>query len=263
MNIARVRISFLVHFFLFNILCTELIAQKTIIHDVPTWTGVFASYRINNNWGLVGDFLVNRNNLYSDPGFIWLKGGPAFWAGDNKPYFFSAGFALLRNPRSDLTNATHTLEYRIDPQVVSWKSLGKGTFMYRFRLDFRSRQNVENNELLNTRNMSYRFRYLLSYNFPITKGKNPLSLVLVNEVLIQFGSKILYNTFDQARVFVGIQRRLTKEVSFDFGYFPIYSQTAAGNVYTLNHIVRLMVYTDFVKKKGLPRPIHFEDMGEE
>jgi Protein of unknown function (DUF2490) len=262
MNIASIRKFFLVQCLFFNIFCTELKAQKTIIHDVPSWTGIFASYRLGKNWGVVGDFLVNRNNLYSDPGFIWLKGGPAYWS-SNSPHFFSAGFALLRNPRTDLTNATHTLEYRIDPQVVSWKPVGKGTFLYRFRLDFRSRQNVENNELLNTRNMSYRFRYLVSYNFPITKSKNPLSLVLVNEVLIQFGNKIVYNTFDQARVFVGISQRLTKELSFDFGYFPIYSQTAAGNVYTLNHIIRLLVYTDFVKKKGLPRPIHHEDMGEE
>jgi hypothetical protein len=136
--------------------------------------GIFPSYRFENNLGIMGDFLIIRNNLYSDPGFIWLKGGAAYWS-SNTPHFFSAGFGLLRNLRSDLTNATHTLEYRIDPEVVSCKPVGKGTFLYRFRLDFRSRQNVENNELLNTRNMSYRFRYLVSYNFPISRGKKPLS----------------------------------------------------------------------------------------
>jgi hypothetical protein len=262
MKSARVIIGFWRQFFFLNLFCTQLNAQKTIIHDVPSWTGVFASYRLEKNWGVVGDFLVNRNNLYADPGFIWLKGGPAYWS-SNSPTFFSAGFALLRNPRPDLSNATHTLEYRFDPQVVWWKPLNKGAFLSRFRLDFRSRQNIENGELLTTRNMSYRFRYLYSYSFPITKGEKPLSGVLINEVLIQFGNKIVYNTFDQVRVFVGIQKRLTREVSFDFGYFPIYSQTAAGNVYTLNHIIRLLIFTDFVKKKGLPRPQYYEDIGEE
>jgi hypothetical protein len=256
-----VRICFLGSFFLFFTLFTEVVAQKTVIHDVPSWTGVFASYRVNKNWGVVGDFLVNRNNLYSDPGFIWIKGGVGYWS-SNSPYFFSAGFALLRNPRTDLDNATHTMEYRIDPQVVWWKPLGKGTFLNRFRLDFRSRQNTENNELLDTRNMSYRFRFLNSYTFPITKGEKPLSGVLLNEVLIQFGNKIVYNTFDQLRVFVGVQKKLSNEVSFDFGYFPIYSQTPAGNVYTLNHIVRLLIFTDFVAKKNLPRPRFHEDMGD-
>lgn len=241
---------------------SELMAQEAIIQDVPTFTGIFPSYRLNNNWGVVGDFIINRNNLYADPGFIWLKAGTAYWS-TNSPYSFSAGIAFLRNPRSDLTNATHTMEYRFDPQVVWWKPLGKGNFSNRFRLDFRSRQNIENGELLATRNMSYRFRYFFSYIFPISKGEKPLSLVLANEVLVQFGNKIVYNTFDQMRVFVGVHKKVSNVVSFDFGYFPIYSQTAAGNIYTLNHIIRLFVFTDFGKKKGLPRPQNFEEMGVE
>jgi hypothetical protein len=260
-NFLSIRKLFFKLAIFFNLICGDVNAQKTIIHDNPTWTGVFASYRMSKNWGLVGDFLINRNNFYSDPGFTWLKGGVGYWA--NSPYFFSAGFALLWVPRTDLTNAKNTLEYRIDPQVVSWKPLGKGTFLHRFRLDFRARQNVENNEVLNSRNMSYRFRYLYSYSLPITKGTKPLSLVFVNEVLIQFGNKIVLNTFDQFRLFIGISRNITKEISFDFGYFPIYTQTVAGNVYTLNHNIRLFLFTDFRKKKSLPDPMIVKDFNEE
>ncbi len=258
---VRIRIFVFGLCFLLNLICYEVQAQKTINHEISSWTGVFGSYRLSKNWGIVGDFLINRNNFYADPGFTWLKGGVGYWT--NSSYFFSAGLALLWVPRPELTNAKNTLEYRIDPQVVSWKPLGKGTFLHRFRLDFRARQNIENNEVLNSRNMSYRFRYLYSYSLPVTKGVNPLSLVFVNEVLIQFGNKIVLNTFDQFRIFIGISRNITREFSFDFGYFPIYTQTAAGNIYTLNHNIRLFIFTDFKKKKSLPNPMIVKDFNEE
>lgn len=261
MDKTRIRNCFIGYFLLIGFFCNKLRAQEATIHDVPTFTGIFPSYRIGDNWGVVGDLLINRNNLYADPGFIWLKVAPAYWS-SNGPYFFSAGLALVRNPRFDLTNATHTMEYRFDPQALWWKPLGKGTFSTRFRLDFRSRQNIENNELVGTRNMSYRFRYFFSYTFPISKGERPVSLVLANEVLVQFGEKIVYNTFDQMRFFIGVHRRVSKEVAFDFGYFPIYSQTSAGNVYTLNHIIRLFIFIDFMGKKNLLIPSLQEGIGD-
>ena len=235
--------------------------QKTINHNPASWTGVFASYQQTEHWGLTGDFLINRNNFYSDPGFTWLKVAPAYWS--KGPYFFSAGFALLWVPRPDLTNARRTLEYRFDPQAVTWKTIGKGTLLSRFRLDFRSRQNIENGVLLNSRNMSYRLRYLFSYTWPITKGEKPLSMVLINETLIQFGRKITYNTFDQARLFVGVHKRMNDKVSFDFGYFPIYSQLPSGNQYNLDHLIRLFIYTDFKKAKLRYIPMPIMDFNEE
>lgn len=236
-------------------------AQKSINHNPASWTGVFASYRLNENWGVTGDLLFNRNNFYADPGFTWVKIAPAYWS--KGPYFFSAGMALLWVPRPELSNASHTLEYRLDPQVVTWKPIGKGTFLSRFRLDLRSRQDIANGEVLGTRNMSYRLRYLFSYTYPITKGDNPLSVVVLNELLIQFGDRIVYNTFDQIRLFVGVHKRLSNTVSYDFGYFPIYSQLPSGNQYNLDHIIRLFVYTDFKSKKFRNIKLPILEFGEQ
>jgi hypothetical protein len=246
-----------------GLLCLSmgLHAQKSINQNPASWTGVFASYRTGEHFGFTGDFLINRNNFYADPGFTWLKIAPSYWG--SGPNFFSAGLALLWVPRPDLSNASHTLEYRFDPQAVTWKSVGRGTLLGRFRLDVRSRQNTADGALLNTRNMSYRFRYLISYTVPLSQQKNPISLVLLNEILIQFGSTIVYNTFDQARVFIGIHKRVSETISFDFGYFPIYSQLPSGNQYNLDHIIRLFIYADFKRSKLRYIPMPVMDFNEE
>ena len=73
--------------------------------------------------------------------------------------------------------------------------------------------------------------------------------MLSNEFLLQFGKQIVNNPLDQIRLFIGIRHSLGKGGAYDLGYFPIFQQTAAGNVYNLNHTFRLLFY--FCRKKNL------------
>jgi len=43
------------------------------------------------------------------------------------------------------------------------------------------------------------------------------SLVLADELLIHFGKEVVYNTFDQNRLFIGIKQNINPKLSFDFG----------------------------------------------
>lgn len=73
--------------------------------------------------------------------------------------------------------------------------------------------------------------------------------MLSNEILLQFGKQIVNNPLDQICLFIGIHHSLGKGGAYDLGYFPIFQQTAAGNVYNLNHTFRLLFY--FSTKKNL------------
>lgn len=48
-----------------------------------------------------------------------------------------------------------------------------------------------------------RIRYLLSVTTPIFKNKKYPSFVLSDELAIQFGKEVVYNTFEQNRLFFG------------------------------------------------------------
>jgi hypothetical protein len=68
------------------------------------------------------------------------------------------------------------------------------------------------------------------------------SLVLSDEVLLQFGSGIVLNTFDQNRLFAGLKKSLSRSWSFDLGYMLVYQQKPSGFQYDLNHTVRWFFY---------------------
>lgn len=66
--------------------------------------------------------------------------------------------------------------------------------------------------------------------------------MLSDEILVQFGSGIVMNTFDQNRFFVGIKKSLSAGWSFDLGYMPIYQQKSSGYQYDVNHTLRWFLY---------------------
>ena len=60
--------------------------------------------------------------------------------------------------------------------------------------------------------------------------------------VLQFGSSIVLNTFDQNRVFTGVKQGLGRSWSFDLGYMLVYQQKASGYQYDLNHTLRWFFY---------------------
>ena len=88
--------------------------------------------------------------------------------------------------------------------------------------------------------------------------------VIADEVHIQFGQEIVFNTFNQNRIFVGISQRISPNVSFDFGYMHVYQQKNTGFQYDSNHTIRLFFYytPDLRKRKSDEFP-HFPLPGEE
>jgi hypothetical protein len=65
--------------------------------------------------------------------------------------------------------------------------------------------------------------------------------------MINVGKAIVYNQFDQNRIYVGIEQGLGKGISAEIGYLYWYQQRASGNQFferdiirfTLNHKIKL------------------------
>ena len=74
--------------------------------------------------------------------------------------------------------------------------------------------------------------------------------VIADEILVQFGKEVVYNTFEQNRIFLGIKQNITPRLSFDFGYMNVYQQKSSGYQYDMNHTMRLFFYYNTGWKKG-------------
>lgn len=85
-------------------------------------------------------------------------------------------------------------------------------------------------------------RYLLSANIPIFKNKKLPQLSIADELAIQFGKDVVYNTFEQNRIFLGIKQKVTANLSFDAGYMNVLQQKNSGNSYENADVIRLFFY---------------------
>jgi hypothetical protein len=68
------------------------------------------------------------------------------------------------------------------------------------------------------------------------------SFVLSDEVFVNFGKEIVFNTFDQNRFFAGFAYYLNNHDNLQFGYMNVFQQQAAGNRYRSNHVARVFFF---------------------
>lgn len=74
-------------------------------------------------------------------------------------------------------------------------------------------------------------------------GKSqPPQLVLADELLVQFGKDVVFNTFDQNRIFIGIKQKINNSLSFDTGYMSVFQQKSNGINYIQSNTFRLFFY---------------------
>ena len=93
---------------------------------------------------------------------------------------------------------------------------------------------------------SFRFRYLLGWTFPIIKNKNKTEeLVFVkiqDEIMINAGSKIVQNTFDQNRIYFALNYKISNKFSVETGYLNSFQQQPTGDDFFNRNILRLTIF---------------------
>ena len=130
-------------------------------------------------------------------------------------------------------------------QQISWNQKYPGlTTLQWVRLEQRFNENVAPDVTREGYIYNFRVRYSFSFLLPL-KGneiasKTPFA-VLTDEVFLNFGRRIVFNTFDQNRLFAGFGYQFCSHFTAQLGYMNIYQQESAGNTYWSTHTVRLFV----------------------
>jgi hypothetical protein len=124
------------------------------------------------------------------------------------------------------------------------------------RLEERFRHKIKDeNELAPGYKFNYRARYQLMAFFPLSKkGFAPRTLAIYGgeEVLLNFGKEIIFNTLDHNRLHAGIVYHINKDDHLHIGYLNIFQQQSSGNRYRMVHVLRIFFNQqfDFRKKSG-------------
>ena len=182
-------------------------------------------------------FLLEKLDFLDNENFYFVR----FGAGHslNNKVFLAAGYAHMWLAPTKSEWNTFSNENRCYQQAQWSSKIGNMSILQRIRNEQRWQQKIVNDQKTGENRFTNRVRYLLSLNIPIFKKSTMPTLVISDEILFHFGKEVVYNTFDQNRIFIGIKQSINPKLSFDFGYMNLYQQKYSGNQYDSNHTLRL------------------------
>ena len=234
----------------------SIMAQSKITTDVrQIWTGYFNQTRLTDKWGLWADVHLRTKDDFFDSlsqGIIRL-GLTYYLNNDTK---LTAGYAYINHFPSDNHKFISQPEHRPWQQLQWHTKYPKIKLMQWFRLEERFRRKIEDdNNLADGYSFNFRARYNILSQVALNKQPfkpGSFSFVLSNEVFVNFGKEIIYNTYDQNRFFAGFHYHVNKHDNLQFGYMNVYQQQSAGNRYRSIHAARLFYFhnLDFRKKNN-------------
>jgi hypothetical protein len=235
---------------LFLLFSLGLTAQKTVTNQSLYWLRYYNQLTLNSKlvWhNEIEDRRFFDNNrqhhliIHSRLHYKFLPNADA-----------AIGFTYsLQSPQDP--NATINIvvpEKRIVQEFNLSNPLSKRlTFQQRFRIDERFIHKNNGKELSEGYDFNFRFRYRLQASYILSKAeaKNTTTLKIADELMVNAGKTIIYNQFDQNRIYIGIEQGFGKGVSAELGYLHWYQQRASGNQFfdrdiirfTLNHKIKL------------------------
>jgi hypothetical protein len=229
--------------------------QKEVTHQTQSWVSINTITKFSDHWGIVADAHIRSNEFFKDNNFYFLRGGIDYIP--NATFSFIGGYGRMWLAPRNHDWSTYSDENRIYQQFQMNTKFGNVSILQRLRNEQRWQEKIVNDQETGENRFTDRVRYLISVTIPVFKKKTAPSLVLSDELLIQFGKEIVYNTFDQNRFFIGIKQSINPKLSYDFGYMNVYQQRITGYQYDMNHTLRLFFYlnSSLQSKKRTVQPI--------
>lgn len=229
--------------FFFSFSAVAQSPEKHIHQREQLWLGAFNQTRLTDHWGVWIDVHYRMTDNFTDrPAQFLLRPALTYFIKDNLRANF--GYALVRHYPAEGSNTVRT-EHR-PWQQIWWnqKYTGFNTLQW-VRLEQRFNEKVVDDVPQEGYNYNFRVRYNLAFLIPL-KGKEmaagvPFAAVM-NELFVNLGNSIVYNTFDQNRFFAGVGYNFTSHLNAQLGYMNVYQQEASGNNYFSTHAIRLFLF---------------------
>ncbi|HYG20008.1 MAG TPA: DUF2490 domain-containing protein [Ohtaekwangia sp.] len=225
--------------------------SKHIHSREQLWFAYFNQTRLSAKLGLWMDIHYRQTDHFTDRPFQFLfRPAITYFIKDN--FRVNVGYALVEHfPGRGLSTTR--------PEHRAWQQLwwqqrytGLATLQW-IRLEERFNRKITNDVLQPGHHFNYRLRYNLTFLVPL-KGKEIKAgtpfLSVIDELFVNFGKRIVYNTFDQNRFFAGMGYQFDAHKSVQLGYMNIFQQESTGTDYVSTHAVRLFFFHSIDLRKS-------------
>lgn len=231
------------HFLLLFSVFLSAQTQKNIDKQSILWTRYYNQLTINNNWSIHSE-LDNRiflkpvvENLFVCRVQGRYKFNSNFETGAGIAYFS----VFTQNPDQDFN--FEIPEFRMQQDVIYKVNFNKLILNQRIQVEERFIHNATKTGLVEGTTFSWRFRYRLQAEYPFWEEKNQyLKGIVYDEILLNAGKNIVYNTFDQNRIYAALQYGINKKVAVEVGYLKSFQQRPSGIDYFDRDIIRVSFF---------------------
>ena len=227
-------------------------------HIQESWWNYLNQNRYTEHWGSwidiqskFKDQFVNRIN--ADEYTL----GASYFQNDHFKY---TGAMTLVDQFPGAGKTYHLAEYRPWQMIQYNTKTKRAKWLQWLRLEERFKQTPFNNSASDHYDFTYRLRYYALAQFPLSSHmykKGSFSFVTSEELYLNFGKNIVYNTFDQNRFFAGLYYYLNDANILQLGYTNMFQKfNDAPNKYLNSDVLRVSVFNtiDF-RKKVVPKDI--------
>ena len=221
--------------------------QKDVQDQEQVWLAYFNQSRLSKHWGAWLDLHARRVDWLDRWNTMIVRPGITYYVNDHVR--ITAGYAWVGHfPNAETLRPEHR-----PWQQVLWTSRSKKLQTQQWvRLEERFNRKFDNGELQEGHDFNFRVRYLLALLVPL-KGdyiqKGVPFLSFNDEVHLNAGKQIVYNYFDQNRLFLGIGYQFTKSLNAQVGYMNLFQQLPQGNRFNNNHVIRLFFFHNLDLRK--------------
>ncbi len=175
--------------------------------DLGSWNVLNLKYEYNNKLSFFGEAQIRSLKFYSNFHYYEYKGGFNYKIHKDVKLSLGAGSYQTYKEGGNFVLPKNNDEFRIWPQVILFKSIGKLKIEQRYRAEFRFIRNGYRN----------RFRYRFGISFPFGKERNeykPFQVSASNELF--FTNKEPY--FERNRLSFALNFKPSKATTLQIGY---------------------------------------------
>lgn len=218
--------------------------SKQITNQSLYWIRYYNQAEFNPNW-------VWHNEL-EERRFLNNNQHHHFIFHSRMHYKFNSKFDIaggitysLQSPHFQDSNSNLSVPEWRPVQEVNWIQTitPKWKFSHRFRTDERFIHKNEGNKLISGYDFNFRFRYRLQASATLLKNYDQVTVLkIANEIMWNAGKAVKNNHFDQNRFYIGIEQKLSDEISAEFGYLYWYQQRPSGYQFFDRDILRLTFF---------------------
>ncbi len=225
--------------------CTNAFAQKNTTHQSLYWLRFYDQLTLNRKFFLQNEIEDRRffNHNVQHHLIIHSRLHYNILPQANIALGFTFSRQSAQIPGAGSTVAVPELR-PVQEINYSSKLNAHFTIQQRLRIDERFIRKNYLNELQPGYDFNFRFRYRVQLNFlfPANTKASGNTLKLASEIMFNAGKNIVFNTFDQNRVYLGIEHDFNKNWAAELGYLKWYQQRPLQHYFFNRDIIRLTIY---------------------